>query len=55
MSLVYASAFTRPSSGRLSQKKYMRGDPKISGFVTKIYLKYSKKFETLAPFKVLPL
>jgi hypothetical protein len=33
----------------------MRGDPKISGIVTKIYLKYSYKFETLVPFKVLPL
>jgi hypothetical protein len=33
----------------------MRGDPKISGIVTKIYLKYSYKFGTLAPFKVLPL
>jgi hypothetical protein len=31
------------------------GDPKISGIVTKIYLKYSYKFETLVPFKVLPL
>jgi hypothetical protein len=41
---------------------YKRGDPKISGSVpkisgnfTKIYLKYSYKFENLAPFKVLPL
>jgi hypothetical protein len=32
-----------------------RGDPKISGIVKKIYLKYSYKFETLIPFKVLPL
>jgi hypothetical protein len=31
------------------------GDPKISGIVTKIYLKYSYKFETLVTFKVLPL
>jgi hypothetical protein len=30
------------------------GDPKISGIVTKIYLKYSYKFETLVPFKILP-
>jgi hypothetical protein len=34
---------------------YTREDPKISGIVTKIYWKYSYKFETLAPFKVLPL
>jgi hypothetical protein len=31
------------------------GDPKISGIVTKIYLKYLYKFETLVPFKVLSL
>ena len=30
-------------------------DTKISGIVTKNYLKYSYKFETLVPFKVLPL
>ena len=31
------------------------GDPKISGIVTNIYLKYSYKFEILVHFKVLPL
>ena len=31
------------------------GQPNISGTVTKIYLKYSYKFETLVPFKVLPV
>jgi hypothetical protein len=35
--------------------RHTRRDPKISGIVTKIYLKYSYKFETLVPFKVLPL
>jgi len=30
-------------------------EPKFSGIVTKIYLKYSYKFENLVPFKVLPL
>jgi hypothetical protein len=39
----------------ISVGSFMRGDPKISGIVTKIYLKYSYKFETLVPFKVLPL
>jgi hypothetical protein len=34
---------------------YTRGDPKISGIVTKIYLKYFYKFVTSVPFKVLPL
>ena len=32
-----------------------RGDPNIFGIVIKIYLKYSYKFETLVPFKALPL
>jgi hypothetical protein len=36
-------------------KTVYEGDPKISGIVTKMYLKYSYKFETLVPFKVLPL
>jgi hypothetical protein len=35
--------------------KYEGGDPNISGIVTKIYLKYSYKFATLVPFKVLPV
>ena len=33
----------------------MSEGPKISGIVTKIYLKYSYKFETLVLFKVLPM
>ena len=32
-----------------------KGDPKVSGIVTKIYLKYSSNFETSVLFKVLPL
>jgi hypothetical protein len=31
------------------------GHPKIRGIVKKNYLKYSYKFETFVPFKVLPL
>jgi hypothetical protein len=33
----------------------MREDPKFPSLVKKFYLKYSYKFETLVPFKVLPL
>ena len=33
----------------------MWGDPKIPELLKKIYLKYLYKFETLFPFKVLPL
>ena len=35
--------------------KCLRGGAKIYGIVTKIYLKYSYKFATLVPFKVLPV
>ena len=35
--------------------KLTREDPKISEIVTKIYLKYSYKFETSVPFKAQPL
>jgi len=31
------------------------GDSKMSGIVTKIYLKYLYKFETLVPLKILSL
>jgi hypothetical protein len=31
----------------------MRGDPKVSGIVKKIYLKYSYRFVTLIPFQLL--
>jgi hypothetical protein len=34
---------------------FKRVDPKVSGIGTKVYLKYSYKFETLVPFKALPL
>jgi len=38
-----------------TRRDYTRGDPKISGIVIKIYLNYSYKFQTLVPFKALPL
>jgi len=33
----------------------MRGDPKIPRTVKKVCIKYSYKFQTLVPFKILPL
>jgi hypothetical protein len=35
--------------------KNTRQDTKVLGIVKKMYLKYSDKFETLDPSKVLPL
>jgi len=34
---------------------HMRVGPKILRIVKKIYLKYSNKYETLVPFKLVPL
>jgi len=33
----------------------IKGDPKIPRIIKKIYLQHSYKFETLVPFKILPL
>jgi len=46
----------RECSPEVSHTEYTRGGPKIPEIVKKkLYLKYLPKFETLVPFKVLPL
>jgi len=39
----------------LENLEVRKGDPKIPGIITKMYLKYLYKFETLVTFKVFPL
>ena len=43
------------TSRKLLKLLCMTADPKIPWIVKKVYLKYSYKFETLVPFKILPL